>query len=109
MPEIVFPSPFLKLGVNVAQGDTIRFVDTGTLDEDTERYNFNVEIYHDGLMTEKKIFTLNKGNFKATAAVYGTNSDGWLQKEMIVNSVKVRNPQTGLLVDGIVLSAPTPK
>ena len=48
----MFPSPFLKLGVNVAQGDTIKFADTGTLDEDTERYNFNVEIYHDGLMTE---------------------------------------------------------
>ena len=106
MPEIVFPSEWLKVGVNVAQGDTIKFMDAGILDQETERYVFTVEIYHDGLMIESKKFNLNKGNFKATSAVYGTNSDAWIGKEMIVNAVKVRNPQSGLMVDGIALSAP---
>ncbi len=106
MPEIVFPSEWLKIGVNVATGDTIRFIDAGILDDDTERYVFQVEIYHDGLMTEKKKFNLNKTNFKAVAAVYGTNSDAWVGKEMIVNSVKTRNPALGVLVDSIALTAP---
>lgn len=109
MPEITFPSEWLKIGVNVVQGDTIRFVDAGILDSETERYVFTVEVYHDGLMTETKKFNLNKGNFKTTSAVYGTNSDAWVGKEMIVNSVKARNPQLGTLVDSIALTAPAAK
>ena len=106
MPEIVFPSEWVKIGVNVKQGDTIRFLDAGTLDPETERYIFQVEIYSNGLMTEVKKFNLNKTNYKVISALYGSNSDAWVGKEMIVNSVKTRNPQTGLLVDSIALTAP---
>jgi predicted nucleotidyltransferase len=109
MPEVVFPSEWLKIGVNVKQGDTVKFVDAGIIDEETERYTFQVEIYHEGLMTETKKFGLNKTNFKVISGIYGTNSDAWVGKEMIVNAVKVRNPQTGLLVDSIALSAPEKK
>lgn len=109
MPEIVFPSEWLKANVNVKQGDTIKFVDAGILDQETERYVFTVEIYHEGLMTETKKFNLNKGNFTATSSVYGTNSDAWVGKEMVVNVVKARNPQLGSMVDSIALSAPVAK
>lgn len=107
MPEVVFPSEWVKIGVNVKQGDSIRFLDAGTLDPETERYIFQVEIYSNGLMTEIKKFNLNKTNFKVIAAAYGTNSDAWVGKDMTVNSGKVRNPATGLMVDSVVLSAPT--
>ena len=108
MPEIVFPSPYLKINVNVKPGDIIRFKDTGTLETERDTWEFKVEIYHDGIATETKQFTLNKTNFKVVSGLYGTNSDGWLEKEVMVNTIKVRNPATGLLVDSIALSAPSP-
>lgn len=107
MPEIKFPSEWLKINENVQAGDIIRFKDAGALDPENETYTFNVEVIHAGQVTETKKFTLNKTNFKAISALYGTNSDAWLGKEMTVNAIKVRNPQTGLLVDSIALSAPT--
>jgi len=58
------------------------------------------------VVTENKKFDLNKTNFKAISAAYGSNSDAWVGKEMKVNKVKVRNPSTGTLVDSIALSIP---
>lgn len=104
MPEIKFPTDWLKINDNVHDGDTIRFIDAGVLDEETERYTFMVEIFHDGIQTETKKFGLNKTNFKVVSALYGTNSDAWIGKEMLVNKFKTRNPQTGLMVDAIALS-----
>lgn len=106
MPEIKFPSKWLKLGVNVEVGDRIMFTDKGTFEPENENYVFVVQIVHNGVPTETKKFSLNKGNFTAVSALYGTNSDEWVGKEMEVNKIRVRNPQTGLTVDGIELSAP---
>lgn len=104
MPEIKFKSEWLKIGDNVKDGDVIKFLDAGTLDEESERWIFNVAVFSAGKLTEpSKKFNLNKGNFKATAAEFGTNSDEWINKEMKVTKVKVRNPQTGLNVDSIAL------
>lgn len=105
MPEIKFPSEWLKINDNVQDGDQIAFKDVGELDE-LDAYIFNVEIFHDGIATETKKFRLNKTNFKAVSALYGTNSDAWIGKMMLVSKIKVRNPQTNSLVDGIALSAP---
>lgn len=109
MPEIIYPSEWLKINENVQNGDTIQFLDAGTQDKD-ERWIFNVAVFRKGDLAEpEKKFGLNKTNFKAVSAVYGTNSDNWINKEMQVSSVKVRNPQLGSLVDSIALSAPAPK
>lgn len=108
MPEIKFPSDFLKLGTNVEHGDEIRFLDAGELDPETERYIFSVSVIKAGKDIETKKFNLNKTNFKAVAALYGTNSDAWIGKLMRVTSMQVRNPQTGLIGPGITLTAPNP-
>lgn len=108
MPEIKFHSDWLKIGDNVLQGDTIQFLDVGEVDEN-DRHNFTVAVFRNGELVEPtKKFTLNKGNFKAISALYGTNSDAWVGKEMNVVSVKVRNPQLGTLVDSIALVPPLP-
>ena len=109
MPEIKFPSDWLKINDNVQEGDTIRFADAGTLDPENDQYVFNVDIFHGGVKTETKKFNLNRTNFKVINAVYGTNSDAWVGKDMVVNKLKVRNPQTGLMVDSIALTAPVTK
>ena len=87
-------------------GDKIMFTDVGTFNEENERYVFVVEIIKNGEAVEKKKFTLNKGNYEATKALYGENSDAWVGKVMQVAKTRVRNPQTGLKVDSIELVAP---
>lgn len=107
MPEITFPTDWVKINENTLEGDIIQFLDVGTLDPDTERHVFNVAIFRKGEIVEaSKKFNLNKTNFKEVAKLYGTNSDAWINKEMSVSKIKVRNPQTGGLVDSIALSAP---
>ena len=109
MPEIKFPSEWLKINDNVLEGDVIQFIDAGEFDPEKEAYNFNVAVFHNGEITEmSKKFTLNKTNFKAVSALYGTNSDAWVGKEMSVAKVRVRNPRLGTTVDSIALEAPKP-
>ena len=107
MPEIKFPSDWVKINENVSEGDSLRFLNVGVFDEENERWNFKVGIVKPGdAVVEEKSFTLNKTNFNAVKEAYGTNSDAWVGKEMVVNKVKVRNPQTGTMVDSIALTAP---
>lgn len=107
MPEIKFPSEWLKIGVNTEPGDLIQFLDAGTLDTERDQWVFKVAVLRNGDVVEvEKKFGLNKGNFKAIADAYGTNSDNWIQKEMVVEKVIVNNPQTGQRVDSIALSKP---
>lgn len=108
MPEIIFPSRFLKMNVNTKHGDKIKFLDAGKLDDETERYTFNVAIIRDGVQIDTKEFNLNKTNYNAVLPLYGNNSDAWVGKEMEVNLIKTRNPQTGGMVDSVLLTAPTP-
>jgi hypothetical protein len=104
-----FDSPFLKANVNVKEGDSIRFLDSGndTGTEEKVSLEFNVEILHNGEVTKQKKFTMNKTNYNATAAVYGYNTDKWAGKEMGVSVIKARNPQTGGMVDSVMLVAPS--
>lgn len=107
MPEIFFPSEWLKIDVNVKHGEHIKFLDVGEYDEETERWTFLVGIIRDGRVAEQKKFGLNKTNFGNINQAYGRNSDDWVGKEMLVNKHKVRNPSAGgALVDGILLTAP---
>src|SRR5690242_1532724 len=99
MPEIKFPSKWLKAKEDVNQGDFIRFMNTGVQDKD-ERWVFTVGVIkreNPGLIVAKKDFSLNKTNFNAIAAVYGSNSDNWLGKDMRVSIIRVQN-QKGELV-----------
>ena len=114
MPDISkdFQSKFIKANIDVKQDDHIRFEDAGERQADKRnlgQYNwfFAVSVIRNGnvVVTGKK-FQLNSGNFKATAKMYGSNSDNWNGKEMVVNIVKRQNPQTGGVVDGIALSSP---
>ncbi len=105
MPEIKFPSEWLKIGVNVQPGDLIRFMDAGTQDAEGN-WVFNVQIIHEGNLTETKKFQLNKTNHKVISELHGTNSDNWVGQDMQVDTIKQRNPQTGLPVDSILLAKP---
>lgn len=106
MPEIKFPSAWLKLGDNVSVGDLIQFNNAGEPNEEGQ-YIFEVTVLRDGMPVDTKKFGLNKTNYKIISELYGTNSDEWVGKQMQVNKVKVRNPQTGSMVDSIILEAPT--
>lgn len=105
MPEISFPSEWLKINNNVWNGDLIRFTDVGT-QNDEGNYIFNVQIIHAGKPTEVKKFQLNKTNFDAVSKLYGTNSDAWVGKEMSVEKIKQRKPGSSEMVDSILLVAP---
>ena len=101
MPEIKFPSRFLKAEDNIDHGENITFVDTGKHDED-ERWIFKVRIPSG----EVKLFSLNKRNFDSIRKIYGSNSDNWVGKQMTVRIVDVENPKTGEMVKGIRLVGP---
>lgn len=105
MPKITFPSEWVKIGDSVQPGDLLRFADAGTQDQEGN-WIFQVQIIHNGQLADTKKFQLNKTNHKAIVAVYGDNSDNWVGKDMQVNTIKQRNPQTGLPVDSILLEAP---
>lgn len=108
MPVIKFPSEWVKLGSNTQKGDQLKFLNSGEFDEDKGSWNFKVAILRNGELVEpEKSFTLNKTNFEIIRTAYGDNSDNWVNKVVIVGVVKVRNPQTGALVDGIMLEIPS--
>ena len=106
MPEIKFPSKFLKAGVNIEEGDIIRFLDIPAFDAENHLVA-TVGIMPKGFsqMTEQKKFQINKTNFKAISALYGTNSDNWKGKEMEVHIGTANNPQTGTEGPSIKLKA----
>lgn len=105
MPEISFPSEWLKINNNVKHGDTIQFTDNGTQDEEG-RWTFVVAIMKDGMPADTKKFSLNKTNFDAVSKLYSTNSDEWIGKEMKVEKIKQRKPGSSEMVDSILLVAP---
>jgi hypothetical protein len=107
MPEIKFPSDWLKINDNVQNGDIVKFVDAGRFDEEKESWEFVMQIYHNNEKTETKKFNLNKTNYNAVKELYGSNSDNWVGKTMKVALTKARNPQLGKLVDSILLEKPT--
>lgn len=111
MPEITFPSKFLKAEANVQHGDYIRFLDKGKLEKqgDTEQWVFTVGVIPQetpGFIREQKLFSLNKKNFEAIRKTYGSNSDNWLNKEMQVVVRLIENPKTGEEVPAIRLKSP---
>lgn len=112
MPDLSkkFDSAWVKAGLNTKQGDNLRFLDAGTEvpKAGTNQVDmvFEVAIVRNGVVETKKKFSLNRTNFKAVSALYGTNSDNWVGKEMKANVVKRQNPQSGELVKAIALSAP---
>ncbi len=57
MPEIIFPSKWLKADVNVKEGDTITFLNTGEFDKKQEQWVFKVRVNRTG---DEKLFGLNK-------------------------------------------------
>jgi len=108
MPKIKFESDWLKIGNNVYHCDKIKFLDAGTQD-DQKRWNFNVEIVPakgSEAVSETKKFGLNKTNYNHIVKMYGDNSDDWVEKEMQVTKTIVRNPQSGEMVDSILLVDP---
>jgi hypothetical protein len=107
MPQITFPSKWLKAEVNVQHGDYIRFLDKGVLKDD--QWVFTVGVIPQetpGFIKEQKIFGLNKKNFEAIRKFYGSNSDNWLNKEMQVDIRMIENPKTGEEVAAVRLKAP---
>jgi len=110
MPELkkFYAGAYLKIGDTCEHGDTIKFTNAGSNEGSVEepKIQFVVEVSRKGKVLSEKKFSLNKTNFMTVAKAYGTNSDKWVGKEFVINSVKVRSPKSGELVDGIVLSLP---
>lgn len=102
MPDIIFPSKWLKAGVNVKQGDIITFVNVGEQDKN-QQWIFTVRVESTG---EEKLFSLNKKNFNAISALYGKNSDSWVGKRMKIRVTTVENPKTGEEVEAVRLVDP---
>ncbi len=103
MPNIIFDSEFIKAGVNVIEGDKIRFLDAGQKDS-KDRWIFLVAVISGktgGIRSQKK-FSLNKTNFNAITSHYGGNSDNWIGKEMVVSVMMVQDP-SGKAVKGVRL------
>src|SRR3989337_2208008 len=101
MPQIVFDSEFVKAGVNITDGDKIRFLDAGEKDKQ-DRWIFLVEIISGktGKVSAEKKFSLNKTNFLAISSFHGSNSDDWVGKEVEVHVVFVQDP-SGKSVKGV--------
>jgi hypothetical protein len=101
-------SEWLKAKINVNNGDHIRIEDEGTDDGESEkpRLILKVTVIADGKDVHTKKFSPNKTNMEVIQRLKGFDSKKWIGAEFRVNIEKVRNPQTNLKVDGIVLSAP---
>src|SRR5271157_1201351 len=111
MPEVKFTSKWLKARENVQHGDYVKFLDAGVLTNagtPNEKWTFKVSVIpkdNPSAVGPEKDFTLNKTNFKAISAIYGTNSDNWVGKQMRVGIIRVQNMQ-GQMVAAVRLSAP---
>lgn len=102
-------SEFLKPRINVNQGDIIKILNEGEDEEFRGQKRFILLVVildDDGKAKTQKRFTINKTNFKFLSANFGFESKNWIGKEAQVNIVKVNNPSTGQLTDGIVLTLP---
>lgn len=102
-------SKYLKVGVNVEEGDIVKFLNEGEFNEGGQygsSWEFVVGVI-DGKTKQnkaKKLFTLNNTNIKAMTDAYGEESSNWVGKTMIVRSVIVQTA-TGEK-EGIRLKAP---
>lgn len=106
-----FESPWLKANDNVKHGDYVRFMDEGTERPSNDGKGtdciLRVGVIPQGqkeVVTEKQ-FQLNKTNYKATAEIYGSDTKGWIGKEMQVVLIKASNMRGGI-VDAIRLVHP---
>ena len=101
-------SEWVKAGINVEDGDLLRFLDSGKDEVNKEGKNqlvFMVGIVRDGEVIKQKKFQVNITNNKAISALYGYETKDWEGKEMKVVIVKRQNPK-GELVDGVALVPP---
>ena len=107
MPEIKFDSHFLKIDNNVYEGDIVRFLNSGVPDEKTGKWEFLVGVRPQGVerIVIQKKFSIGPMLFKVVSALYGTNSDNWIGKEMEVKKISVTNMSTGLPVAAVGLVA----
>ena len=101
--KVKFESEWVKYGSNVVEGDVIMFLDEGELDLKQEnRWVFQVALANN----VKKKLGMNKTNMQLVKEVYGDETRDWVGKEVRINKVIVRNPQTGKNVESFQLSAP---
>jgi hypothetical protein len=100
-----FDSPWLKAKLNVREGDNIKFLDEGIINED--KVDLKVSVMRNGEEISQKKFTINATNFRTVAQLYGTDTKQWIGKEMEVSIYKARNPRTNSLVDAIMLTTPS--
>lgn len=105
-----FPSKFLKINNNCKHGDIILFTNEGEIEErkdskgnDRKNFIIGVRVERTG---DELLFNVNVSNRKTTEALYGSYTKDWVNKPMQINLTKVRNPQTGQMVDSIILSKP---
>lgn len=112
MPDLnkEFPSQWLKVNVDVKNGDTLTFTDAGKVTTDgvddkgnpKRRLDIHVKVDKTGV---EKSMTINATNRKRLVKSWGENTDNWVGKTAEVIVEKKTNPRSGELVDSISLIA----
>jgi len=95
-------SKFLKAGINIKDGDIIKFLDEG--EEVDGQWGKKVQIKVETPNGEEKILTLNNSSRGNMVSYYGSSSDGWIGKEARINVVKMM--VRGKMINVITLTEP---
>jgi len=104
--KITIESRFIMAGVDVKQGDIVRFVSEGKLIDDQwneGKKKLQIDIRGERFSGEK-LLTLNNSSKREMIKLYGDDTIGWVGKEAQVNVVK--QMVRGELRDVVILSAP---
>jgi hypothetical protein len=99
---------WLKANINVKDGDNVRILDEGAIEQNKEGKDqlvMTVGVVRNSAIIAQKKFQLNKTNHKVVAGAFGFDSKNWIGKEFQVNVVKKQDP-SGRLVDSVALSMP---
>jgi hypothetical protein len=91
-------SKFLKVGINIKDGDMITFKNEGKLEPGKWGDKIQIEVQTPNL--ENKLLSLNNASRSNMIELYGRDSKNWVGKEARVNIVKqmVANEMKNIIV-----------
>src|SRR3990167_8438828 len=99
---------WLKMDINVRHMDSLKILDEGEVEktkQGEDRLVLKVLVMRAGEILAEKKFGLNKTNLKALNDLFGMESSAWVDKEVMVNRMMVRNPQDGKMTPSILVTA----
>lgn len=103
--KVEIQSAFLKVNIDVKQGDIIRFVGEGEKVPDKwNKGKFKTNIQVSGDNFNDKLLTLNNSSLREMMKLYGDDTKNWIGKDAMINVVK--QLVSGSMKDIIMLTAP---